>query len=78
MTEPRATPGADSHEPTRTAVLAGPDAAAHDPAGHEAAAHDDHDGAPLGPVDAQAWGAGILGVALGGLVAFLLYAASYH
>lgn len=78
MTEPHATPGAESHEPTRTAVPAATDAAAHGPAGHEAAAQGDHDGAPLGPVDAQAWGAGILGVGVGGLVAVLLYAASYH
>jgi hypothetical protein len=45
----------------------------------DAHTHDDHgEGAPLGPVDAQAWGAGILGVAIGGLVAVLLYLVSYH
>ena len=74
MTEPHATP-TDAHDPTHAT-------AAHEPAGHAvhgAAAHDDHgDYAPLGPVDAQAWGAGILGVAVGGLVAVLLYVASYH
>ncbi|HEY7942151.1 MAG TPA: hypothetical protein VID25_09405 [Candidatus Limnocylindrales bacterium] len=48
------------------------------PAGHATAAHDDHGETPLGPVDAQAWGAGILGVAVGALVAILLYAVSYH
>ena len=69
MTEPHATPDAgDAHARTR-----------HDaPAGHGAAAHDDHGDTPLGPVDAQAWGAGILGVAVGALVAVLLYVVSYH
>jgi len=76
MTDPYAT--GQSHEPTHSAVHAADDAATHDPAAHGAAAHDDHDRTPLGPVDAQAWGAGILGVAVGGLVAVLLYVASYH
>ena len=69
MTEPHATPGADAHDAH----------GAHDaPSGHAAAAHDDHGETPLGPVDAQAWGAGLLGVAVAGLVAVLLYVASYH
>ncbi|HTS14210.1 MAG TPA: hypothetical protein VMH24_00975 [Candidatus Sulfotelmatobacter sp.] len=74
MTEPHAAPAAEPHEPTRAAIHA----AAAD--GHGAAAgHGDHgEDAPLGPVDAQAWGAGILGVAVGGLVAALLYVVSYH
>ena len=73
MSEPHTTP--DAH---------GAHAGAHVPAGdvvasHGAAVHDDHgEGAPLGPVDAQAWGAGILGVGVGALVAVLLYVASYH
>ncbi len=67
MTEPHSTPGA-----------AGAPAAHEAPAGHGTAGHDDHDETPLGPVDAQAWGAGILGVAVGAIVAVLLYAASYH
>jgi hypothetical protein len=70
MTEPHATPDAGgAHE-----APAGHAA----PAGHGAAGHDDHGETPLGPVDAQAWGAGILGVAVGALVAVLLYAVSYH
>ena len=69
MTEPHASPDAgDAHDAP----------ASHAPAGHGAAAHDDHGDTPLGPVDAQAWGAGILGVAVGALVAVLLYAVSYH
>jgi hypothetical protein len=70
MTDPHATPdaGGPREEPAGHAA----------PAGHGAAAHDDHDDTPLGPVDAQAWGAGILGVAVGALVAVLLYAVSYH
>lgn len=34
--------------------------------------HDDdaHGEAPLGPVDVAAWGAGVLGIALGAVVAF--------
>jgi hypothetical protein len=71
VTEPHATPATDTHEATRASLL--------DAGGPGAHAHDDHgDGAPLGPVDAQAWGAGILGVAVGGLVAVLLYLVSYH
>jgi hypothetical protein len=63
MTEP--------HESTRSTLLAA--------SGPDRHAHDDHrDGPPLGPVDAQAWGAGILGVAVGGVVAVLLYLVSYH
>ncbi len=66
MTEPHATPGANAHK-THEA-----------PSGHAAEAHDDDGETPLGPVDAQAWGAGLLGVAVAGLVAVLLYVASYH
>ena len=71
MTEPHAAAPTEAHEATRASLLAAPGADAHP--------HDDHgEGAPLGPVDAQAWGAGILGVAAGGLVAVLLYLVSYH
>lgn len=71
MTEPHVTPTSEAHEATRASLLAARGSAAH--------AHDEHgEGAPLGPVDAQAWGAGILGVAVGGLVAVLLYLVSYH
>ncbi len=73
MTDPHATPdsaeGHDAH---------GAPAGHASAAGHGAVAHDDHGETPLGPVDAQAWGAGILGVAVGALVAVLLYAVSYH
>lgn len=50
---------------------------AHEPddAGHGHAGHDEHDAhaATLGPVDWFAWGAGILGVGAGLVVAFCLY-----
>jgi hypothetical protein len=49
-------------------------AQAHEPddAGHGDAGHGEH-AAALGPVDWFAWGAGILGVAAGLVVAFCLY-----
>ncbi|MFI5261550.1 MAG: hypothetical protein ACHQZR_03225 [Candidatus Limnocylindrales bacterium] len=74
---------ASDHEPTRAALLAadgaGGDGPGHDEGSNAPGGHDAHDeGDPLGPLDARAWGAGILGVATGGLVAFLLYLVSYH
>ena len=51
-----------------------PDGAAHGEGAHEEAAPGDHAlGAPLGPVDWFAWGAGLLGIAAGLLVAACLY-----
>ena len=53
---------------------------AHEPddAGHGHGGHDDHGahGPSLGPVDWLAWGAGILGVGAGLVVAFCLYVAT--
>lgn len=50
---------------------------AHEPddAGHGHGGHDEHGGhgAALGPIDWFAWGAGILGVGAGLVVAFCLY-----
>lgn len=47
---------------------------AHADAAHADAAHGDHaQGAPLGPVDWPAWGAGLLGIAAGLVVAVCLY-----
>jgi hypothetical protein len=41
---------------------------------HADAAHGDHAlGAPLGPVDWLAWGAGLLGIAAGLVIAVCLY-----
>lgn len=46
-----------------------------DDAGHAHGGHDDHEehGTALGPIDWFAWGAGILGVGAGLVVAFCLY-----
>lgn len=46
-----------------------------DDAGHGHGGHDDHEehGTALGPIDWFAWGAGILGVGAGLVVAFCLY-----
>ena len=48
----------------------------------DAHTHDEHGRRRPRPAraqcDAQAWGAGILGVAVGALVAVLLYLVSYH
>jgi hypothetical protein len=53
------------------------DSPAHEPddAGHGHSGHDEHgEHAPaLGPIDWFAWGAGILGVGAGLVVAFCLY-----
>jgi hypothetical protein len=41
--------------------------------------HDDeHLAEALGPIDWRAWGAGVLGLALGGLIGACLYVAAYH
>ena len=46
--------------------------------GHGAAvAHDSHAQEPLGPVDWAAWGAGLLGAAVAGIIAVALYLASH-
>ncbi len=51
-----------------------PHAAAHGDGADAGAAHGDHaQGAPLGPVDWPAWGAGLLGIVAGLLVAACLY-----
>ena len=51
-----------------------PHAPAHGDGAHADAAHDAHgQGAALGPVDWPAWGAGLLGIAAGLLVAACLY-----
>ena len=51
-----------------------PDGAAHGEGAHEDVAPGDHAlGASLGPVDWFAWGAGLLGIAAGLLVAACLY-----
>jgi hypothetical protein len=51
-----------------------PHAAIHEDAAHEDAAHGDHAlGAPLGPIDWFAWGAGLLGIAAGLVVAACFY-----
>jgi hypothetical protein len=69
-------PAAYGHGGAEAATAASAD---HGSASHVPGGHADRDGsAPLGPLDAQAWGAGILAVAVGGLVAVLLYLASYH
>jgi hypothetical protein len=53
---------------------------AHEPddAGHGHDGHDEHGshGAELGPIDWRAWGAGIIGVGAGLVVAFCLYVAT--
>jgi hypothetical protein len=51
-----------------------PHAATHGEGAHVDAAHGDHaQGAPLGPVDWRAWGAGLLGIAAGLVVAACLF-----
>jgi hypothetical protein len=51
-----------------------PQADAHGEAAHEDAPHDDHShGTQLGPIDWPAWGAGLLGIAAGLVVAACLY-----
>lgn len=48
--------------------------AIHGDGDHVDAAHGDHaQGAPLGPVDLAAWGAGLLGIAAGLVVAACLF-----
>jgi hypothetical protein len=53
-----------------------PDSAADHHDDHDAGAHDDDHGAghehgeePLGPIDIAAWGAGLLGILVGGVTA---------
>ena len=66
---------ADAHEIDGHGDIPG----SHDIAGHgDMAGHGSGETGPLGPLDARAWGAGILGVLTGGLVAVLLYLATYH
>jgi hypothetical protein len=52
----------------------------HDTAAHgDVGAHDDHahaGGDALGPIDVYAWGAALLGVGLGGLVALAFWLAT--
>ncbi len=59
---------------------AGSGATAHeaDEANHGHAGHDEHGehAAALGPIDWPAWGAGVLGVGAGLVVAFCLYLAT--
>ena len=43
--------------------------------GHDDHAHEDEDGA-LGPIDIYAWGAGVLGVAIGAVIAICFAAAT--
>ena len=51
-----------------------PHAPEHPDGARADAAHGDHgQGAPLGPVDWPAWGAGLLGIAAGLVVAACLY-----
>ena len=51
-----------------------PQAALHGVDAHGGAAHGDHaHDAPLGPIDWFAWGAGLLGIAAGLVVAVCLY-----
>ncbi len=56
------------------------DEAAHEPddAGHGHGGHDERGehGSTMGPVDWLAWGAGLLGVGAGLVVAFCLYAST--
>jgi len=48
--------------------------ATHGEDAHADAAHGDHEhGAPLGPIDWYAWGAGLLGIAAGLVVAACFY-----
>ena len=55
-------------------LFAEPHAPAHGDGAHADASHGDHgQGAPLGPVDWPAWGAGLLGIAAGLVVAACLY-----
>ena len=60
----------DVDEPEAAAYV--PDAETH---GSHAAHGDEHAERPLGPLDAAAWGASIIGVAAGGLVGLFLYLA---
>lgn len=73
---PGAAPDGGSTRAGLKAAAAG-HSAGHSAAGAHASANHD-DGSPLGPVDAQAWGAGIVGVGAGLLVALVLYLVSYH
>ncbi len=61
-------PTHDDHPPAHE-----PDDASHGHAGHDE--HGEHPEKP-GPIDWAAWGAGILGVGAGLIVAFCLYVAT--
>jgi hypothetical protein len=63
----------DDHPPERE-----PDDAGHQHGHEEHAGHDEHGehAEPLGPVDWAAWGAGILGIGAGLVVALCLYVAT--
>ncbi len=60
-----------SHEPRPGEPDRTPD---HALAGHPAAGHDtdEHDAAPLGPIDVRVWGALVVGVAAGLLIVLCL------
>lgn len=65
--------------PGRDPATVGSDSHALPAAGHAAvAAHaeHDHDAVPLGPIDVIAWGAGLLGVGLGVVIALAFAAAT--
>ena len=62
----------DAHPTDHAATSAAPahDDGGHDDGGHGHDAHGhDHDAGALGPLDPAAWGAGLLGVLLGGVTA---------
>ena len=62
MTTPTSGGGPPIHEPTVAEHVGHADVAGH-------AAHGAEESTPLGPIDIYAWGAGILGIALGLAVA---------
>ena len=66
----------NTHDPHSSDAMTGPHGSG-DPGGDHG--HDDHahaDGASLGPVDVTAWGAGVLGIAAGLVVAVCLAVAA--
>ena len=71
--QPQIEPHGPAHAGAAHADAARADAARADAARADAAQGDHGQGAPLGPVDWAAWGAGLLGIAAGLLVAACLY-----
>ena len=66
-------PAHDGHPPAHE-----PDEVGHSHGHEEHGGHDEHaeHGEPLGPIDWAAWGAGVLGIGAGLVVAFCLYAST--